>query len=509
MEKLAAAGADPTGSAFSELVFGSPYHAGQRRYHENATSDVNFLLPGNSWGKTEDICREVIRHAWYKLGRNRPTTFDEWLSQEYKALVCSFNYTIAKESFDRLVMHQRNRSEVKALIKKISTDDPVRVELTNGAVIDWGSLAHDGKLVEAARRRVIFVDEVGHIPDLSGTYDNILYPRTMGVSGRIHFYGTPKAYSDPYLLEVYEKGKNGGDGFYYSQEGSVFENEFWPQEEKDRVLNNPRYVTGWRPCPEGGCDEHHCRDGQHPIVTPVGQQVIYGAFVLAGGLFFNRMHVGRMFTGEHAVVWDGENHFHEGMWTLNEMGVWVRTGEPPKGRLYMGGFDLAGNKQRKKKKKGSDATVGFVLDYTERPWRIVHYHYIPGGEADWNQKYEIMSAVFRGYPMPYLLIDATGQVDTVQEALQDRGVEVEGVHFGGSSSKKFDMLRALQLCTELEWSGVRGVLRSPLIPRLKHELDHYVLPDDDIEQDCVMALAMPCHHIAHWELPAAVGGEVY
>jgi hypothetical protein len=119
-----------------------------------------------------------------------------------------------------------------------------------------------------------------------------------------------------------------------------------------------------------------------------------------------------------------------------------------------------------------------------------------------------MAEAFHTYEMPYLCIDATGTVDSVQEALQDRGVEVEGIHFGGSSSKKFDMLRNLQLVMELEWDGSKGVLRSPLIDRLKHELDHYILPDDDIQQDCVMALAMVCHQIAQWELPAPVFGDV-
>jgi hypothetical protein len=81
--------------------------------------------------------------------------------------------------------------------------------------------------------------------------------------------------------------------------------------------------------------------------------------------------------------------------------------------------------------------------------------------------------------------------------------------FGGNSNRKFDMLRNLQLVTEMEWGGTRGLLRAPPIPRLKYELDHYVIPDDDIQQDCIMALAMVCFHIAQYELPPAIGGEVF
>lgn len=518
MQRLAATENDP--EAFCRLVFGAPepglpgLHAGQKRYAEMANAEVNFLLPGNSWGKTEFICRYMTYLAWFKKSRHgSPQTFEDWLSLKWKGLVASYTYPIAKESFERFLHYYKNREEVRALCaKRPTTSDPVRVEFANGSVVDWGSLDGQGRLVEAARRQAIMVDEAGHIPDLSATFDNILFPRTMGVGGVIHLLGTPKAHSDPYLLEVYEKGRSGKDPFYYSQAGSVLENEFWSEAERERVFSNPRYIKGWEPCPSGGvdCDHDVCRPEGHPILTPIGRQVILGAFVIAGGYFFDRFAVGRMFTGDHEVTWHGENHFHEGHWVLGPTGVWTRADAPPEGRLYMGAFDLGGNRMRKKgTRRGSDPTVGFVIDYTERPWRIVHFEYIEGGDADWEQKYQTMAEVYAGYPMPYLLIDATGQIDSVQEALLARGVEVEGVHFGGNTSKKFDMLRNLQLVTEMEWSGHRGLLRSPLIPQLKYELDHYVLPDDNIKQDCVMALAMCVHHISQWEMPAPTFGEVY
>lgn len=518
MAQLAECREDP--SRFSELVFGTPLHSGQRRYAEAATHQVNFLLPGNSYGKTEFILRFVVWLAWFKHSDYPVTNFQDWLQKTWKGLVASYNYPIAKESFERALAAHNSRPEFRALVKHISKADPSRVELTNGAIIDWGSLDGQGKLVEAARRQVILVDEVGHIPDLSATFDNILFPRTMGVGGRIHLLGTMKATSDPYLLEVSEKGRDGTDPFYYSQSGSVFENEFWPDAEKERVLANPRYVSGWEPCPEAGrsnrqavgtsdgtdvpdkgCEELDCvlREGlegfQHPIMTPIGRQVIKGHAIIAGGFLFNRFHIARMFTEGPEVEWYGEKHFHTA---------------PREGRQYLGAFDLGGNRLRSKgSRKGSDATVGFVIDYTDRPWQIVRFDYIEGGDADWQDKYDLMAEVYATYPMPYLLIDSTGQIDSVTEALQDRGVEVEGVHFGGSGNKKFDMLRGLQLALELEWDGTRGVLRSPLIPVLKRELEQYVLPDTHIQQDCVMALAMVVDAIAEWELPSAVAGEVY
>lgn len=243
-----------------------------------------------------------------------------------------------------------------------------------------------------------------------------------------------------------------------------------------------------------------------PILTPMGKQVILGYFVLAGGLFFNRHSIMRMFTGDYEVDWHGENHFHV---------------PPMPGRMYLGAFDLGGNRARGRGKKGSDATVGMVIDYTERPWRIVYYEYIPGGDADWETKYEVMAKVFRDYGMPYLLIDATGQVDAVEEALIGRGVDVEGVQFGGNSSAKWNMLRSLQLALEWNWtqdralwtpesSGLNGLIRSVPIPRVKGELDRYVYPDEAIVQDTVMTLAMLVHYILqNGELPFPVTGDVW
>jgi hypothetical protein len=494
MEELAKTRGDS--SAFSELVFGTGLHEGQSRYVAQAQADVNFLLPGNSWGKTEFIARRVLETAWWKEG-NDWNSFEEWVKSPYKALVASYTYPVAKESFDRLDFYAKNRSEVRNLIETIHHTDPVKVTLTNGSVINWGSLDGQGRLVEAARRNIIFVDEAGHIPDLSATFDNILFPRTMGVGGKIHLLGTPKAHSDPYLLEVYEKGRSGLDPFYYAQGGSVFENQFWAQEERERVLRNPRYVKGWRD--SKGEEEQNIslliqKPGRFPILTPIGRQVVLGHFIIAGGFFFNRLHIQRFFTGTHEGAWHGENFYRV---------------EPIKGHLYMGAWDLGGNRPKTQRKGGSDPTVGVVIDYTTRPWQVVYYNHIEGGDADWEMKYQEMKTTYKDYRLPYLIIDATGQVDSVQEALQNRGVEVEGIHFGGQGNKKFDMLRNLQLALEMEWSGTVGLLRCPPIPKMKYELDHYILPDDNIQQDTVMTLAMVAHHVVQNEVPAAMAGEVW
>lgn len=502
---------------FVKLVFNPTdnmpgLHAGQVRYDTQNTGQVNFLLPGNSWGKTEFITRHSLHQAWFKKGHHWPyEDAHAWLTTQDKTLIASFNYSVAEESFDRYQHYRASNPRFSALLTTINKHDS-EVILTNGATLKWGSLDGQGRLVEAIRFNRIYIDEVGHIPDLSYTYDSILYPRTMGVSGVIHLFGTPKAHSDPYLLEIYEKGKDGGDGFYYSQSGAVFENEFWPESERERILANPRYVVGWVDCKEGGkpeCDSPICferEDGtpRHAKLTPMGRQVILGAFIIEGGLFFNKHHIRRMF--DWPEEWPTAN------WLGDDL-MWL---EPVPGRMYAGAWDLGGNKLRDKnrRKRGSDATVGIVIDYSTRPWRIVRFDYIRGGDADWEQKYAVMQEVYHKYQLPYTCIDATGQQDSVSEALEKRGLEVESIYFGGASSKKIDMLRNLQVVTEFEYpedngAVTKGLLRSPPLPILKQELERYALPDENIQQDCIMALAMVVYDISQYELPDAVAGDVF
>lgn len=494
-EELAATRGDP--SAFSKLIFGTPMHRGQTRYATNATATVNFLTPGNSWGKTEFLLRFAVYNCWWKLCHfDPPQSYEEWEEIEYKGLICSYSYSVAKESFDRFLLHHNNRDTLQAIVSDYSKSDPPRITFTNGSILDWGSLADDGRHIEAARRRFIAVDEAGQIPDFKAAYDNVLYPRTMGVGGVIHLIGTPKPHTDPFLLEVHERGLDGDDPFYYSQKGHFLENEFWPQQEVERVIKNNRYISGWKPCSDGdNCQEELCIEGHgHPIMTDMGRQVLLGDFLSTGQLFFNKHHIAAMFEEHTSGEWLGDDSYSE---------------PPLPGHIYIGGFDLGGNRLRKSRKQGSDATVGVVLDITNKPWRLVRYEYVPGGTADWHAKYQLMQDFFESYPMPFLLIDTTGTVDSVQEELEKRGLDIEGVHFGGNSSKKFDMLRGLQLAVDMQYNGTRGLLRSPLIPRMKKELTKYALPDDRIEQDTVMVMAMVVSCAVDFDVPESTVGEVW
>ena len=493
MQSLAACDDSPEGvEEFNRLVFGEvecedgksrSLHDGQARFIQRARSQVNLLSPGNSWGKTELVAREMVRRAWRKTGVPIATPQD-WMHADWRGLICSYEYGTAGESFQRLLNLYNQRGNFYRLVAKVrQSEGEQQFVLKNGSIIDFGSLKDNGRHVEATRRNFIVVDEVGQIPDFEKTYNDVLYPRTMGVEGVIWLIGTPKPHTDPFVYHIFDIGLSGEDRMYFAMEGDTLrDNTFWTEGERERVRANPKLFNN---------------DGS---LTTLGRQVIKGEFVLSGGLFFNRVRVMRMFSGN---------------WKFAEQ-------EPQKGHQYLVAWDLGG------RKKNSDATVCFVWDTSTKPWRVVAFISLDGGDADWQEKYDLIQRTYEKWKPPYVLVDVTGSTkDSVAEELENRGVPVEGVQFGGAGvgGKKFNMLRALQLATEMECQYEvaerdattgeetrrvvthKGLLQFPSVEnepelaRVKKEFDFYVLKDEGLKQDCVMANSMLAFYALEEQVP--------
>jgi len=472
MQGLAACGDDAKGiQKFNQLVFGSPLHDGQLDTALNCRKETNLISPGNSWGKTEYVAREAVRYCWFKLVHGTAyTSFHDWLTKDYRALVCSYQFDVAKESYQRLERQYDHGTPVTALVSRIIRSDPPKVEFSNGSVLDFGSLDQGGRHVEATRRQAIWVDEVGHMPDFRNIYRGILYPRTIGVQGVIWLLGTPKPQTDPWLYEVARDGEN-PDSYYSFRPGSSFENTFWPSSERVRILANPElfHQASLQQLHNEGLEVSIENLEEYGCFTEMGRQVVLGEFILAGGLYFNKAHVLRMFRGEHGF----------GLPTGSCVTAW----------------DLGGSK------KSADATVGITLDLGTKPWTVTRLEHLPGGTVDWEEKYALIEQC-SAEDKPFVIgVDVTGGTgDSISEELFNRGLPIEPFHFGGSTNKKLDMLRNLQSRMEM-WGGegegaFKGWLRFPNFrehPELeerKKEFDFYRLEDTKLTQDTVMATAM-------------------
>lgn len=427
-------------------------------------SPTSTYIAGRGWHVTHNtfwLATELIRRAWYKTNRYGSPLWPSdggapdvsgWMELDWRGLATSFQMTIVTELFKRLQIVNQQGGLASLMIKQIRRTPHPMIELINGSVIDFGTLSDGGQHVEAVRRQLIVVDEVGHVPDFRTVYESILAPRMLGVGGHILTVGTPKETTDPWLYDLKAEAERGSD-FYAFMEGSSLENPYWDEREKLDVMKNPSLFNS---------------DGS---LTQMGLQVIEGKFLLAGGMFFDRGTVFRMFAGEHN-------------WYTAPQGASVHA------------WDIAGSK------KGGDATVGLSLDLSSYPWKVNRLDHIPAGSMPWADRFDLICERYEEDRPAAVAVDVTGAAsDSVSAVLAERGLPIIEVNFSGSTgSKKYDMLRGLQSAMESDWTEGdrrgRGYVRFPsqeVHPELKDrrkEFDFYRLDDRSLTTDTVMCLGM-------------------
>jgi hypothetical protein len=167
--------------------------------------------------------------------------------------------------------------------------------------------------------------------------------------------------------------------------------------------------------------------------------------------------------------------------------------EASRGRRYIEGWDLA-----RGRKKTADQTVGFRLDITEKPYRIVKRwaFQLPWTEKERdniNQEFgreverssierEIRNAHYESNAEVYL--DSTGVGDALYGMVQDIAKPVD---FRGG--RKDELLDNLQAVID------NDLLKSPFLPELADEMTIYQRNDINLDTDNIMALAVACSPI--------------
>jgi hypothetical protein len=361
---------------------------------------------------------------------------------------------------------------MKPLIKAYRATPFPQVEFWNGSIMHVRSLHDDARYVDGHGYRYLSVDEAGWIPNLRKLVDSVLLMRLAG-GGNIDLIGTPKGKNDLYWY--FMQGIRGVEG-YYSQRGSIYDNPYLPKEDLDiraRLL--------------AGSDER------------LKNQVLYGEFIDFEGLAF---------TGDQL-----ENAIRE------DIPVEV---PPQQDHRYVTAWDLG---------RTNDFTVGITLDITRRPWHLVRYDRL--NKVPWEQIYALIGEVQRDYKCRWAYIDATGpQGDVIEEELLKRKIPVQGVKTNTKSAKlalingiqaAFDEGRRVEGQTEVmdhtglvvtrprlqePREGEWGLLRLPLIPQLRNELEIYQLDDKKLVQDSVFALGLAVAGARELEgvRPAVIGG---
>lgn len=160
---------------------------------------------------------------------------------------------------------------------------------------------------------------------------------------------------------------------------------------------------------------------------------------------------------------------------------------PQNGHAYICSWDIGTTATRH---LGRNATVLFVIDITNRPWRVVAYRRETVASypqiIDWIRETD---GQYRnqGNGQAWTVIDATGSGNVVQQILQDEhNLDVEGLVY--SMATKPEVINAGQVCLD------RQYIISPPIRAVMDEFSSYEMDDKRIAQDCVMALCQGLYY---------------
>jgi hypothetical protein len=315
-----------------------------------------------------------------------------------------------------------------------------KIRYCNGAQTEFKTTKKKGESIEGKEYGYISGDELALELYLEFIREKILLPRLRAwKDGQIDYGATPKGYTAFYrIIETIRRA--GG----YVRGGSSYEN----------------------PHIDHSLLDYFCKIWSQAKID----QIIYGKFIDTAEM---------MFASRVEKIFDDSYTF----------------AEAERGRQYVEGWDLA-----RGRKKTADQTVGFRIDVTEKPYRIVKRWAF---QLPWTEKEreninnqlgqevekssierEIRNAHYESNARVFL--DSTGVGDALYGMVQDIATPV---NFAGGS-KKDNLLDNLQAVIDVD------LLKSPFIPSLADEMTTYQRADTNLDTDNLMALAVACSSFA-------------
>jgi hypothetical protein len=161
-------------------------------------------------------------------------------------------------------------------------------------------------------------------------------------------------------------------------------------------------------------------------------------------------------------------------------------GPAREGRKYVKAWDIG---------RHQDAAVGLVLDVTEDVHDVVAYRRLRG--VSYPQIQQEIEAMHHAYP-GITVIEDNAAGEAVRENLNLPEHQLLG--FRTTASSKARIIEQLKIAVQswvIKWDAAA-------CPQLDAEMRGYQLPDDNVEQDSVIALAIALEHAPH----AYQGGRI-
>lgn len=413
-------------------------YLGQAGWLRMSNRKINCLATSNRWGKSTVSAIKHLWHAFYKIGWHGPVA--QFASHSYFTLNCApetdLTTAVYKEILD---IRQDPKCLIADAFQPVNIDNYFKgFRFDNNAEIHFRTTHDKAKGLHGKPYYFISFDECDRENYMDEVVTEVLLPRTMDTGGRIDLISTPagvqtfKDYFDRGFLPEFQ-------GDFYSQAGIIEEN----------CTDHGGYLS-----PDDIEEIRRTIAATNPRIV---DQVMSGAFVEAPDAVFHHDTIRKLFDEAMPQAFPAVQ-----------------------GRAYVAGWDLGIT---------ADPTIGFVLDVTEKPFRVVRYVYMldEPPELIYQRIREIHSTY--GIKPSMTIIDAAGMGG--QMFLKELAGDVRPTEWVTGRKKGMDKVG---LVTGLMRGVDTGELVCPLIPKFRDELYRYRWKDDKLKNDHIMSLAM-----AYWQ----------
>lgn len=494
LQEILARGWDPI--YFAEEIMGVRLNRAQRPWFELMRPIDGWQWPrkrvihvaANQIGKTVGLALLIAWANHNKIGVN-PADHEVWLKTPYQWFHLAPDQQTAYLTLDDLSLlvkgehpaqYDKETGEYRQpKIPKefFNLDEKVEqyyrgVTLWNGAVIQFRTSDEKARALQGRRAHGISFDEAAYENHLQTIIDATLEMRLISTGGPLWLVSTPNGLNDYYEIVSGIKDR----GRQADLAGRV-----WVTDDAEALVWSTIYDN------EGyglSADEIARKEN---TLGDLKEQALRGAFLEPSEAYF---------VPSKAI----EAAFHK-----------IPDLVPPiPGRKYIICWDPS---------VASDPTAGYVIDVTEKPWRVVRevWEKKPGGintliaqMGDLHASYgtaqdeatKVRSSAFTVY-------DETGMGGSIVKQLVVHINPRKGLNFGGTGELKRNALGDLRAAL---MEG-RLVIPDKMIG-LKRELLNYRIDDKDIQQDRVMALAIGAYVAGKnfsgvTQAPFSVGGRTY
>lgn len=322
---------------FAEKLLGMELHDGQKTYLRHAAQSLQdgklriFVLTcANRWGKSVLIAILQLWYLFYKFGIDN-SDYEAWETADYRTANIAPHSALTEPVFKTI--HQimtstfgiRRNSKLTVndciigwfyMPERTLNTPPYKQFFHNGSYIEHRSLGGDqGDALQGKPYGIVTYDEGGRSDHLQNEVDDAIKPRLFDWKAPLHILSTPSqdSKSTLYYYKMYQDGLVGLNQTY-TQTGSLRENTFFTPEEIQAQYD---FNAG----------------------NPLRDQVLEGKFIFGGSTLFPW----------EDILASLDSSLDDGIRKIE-------------GHDYIIGTDTA---------VGKDEMVHYVIDITEKPYRLV------------------------------------------------------------------------------------------------------------------------------------------